>query len=81
MAEVSIHLEGDPAGEYRITPVHWRRGAENRVAEQGMNARPVRWDASTIRVFYGVRGPGNGIFYFDVDPRNPSEFVQVRMVR
>ncbi|MBV6433608.1 MAG: hypothetical protein IANPNBLG_03792 [Bryobacteraceae bacterium] len=60
------------SGEYAITPVHWRRSANNRLLEEGMNSRPVRWDDSTIRVFYGVRGPGNGIFYFDVDPRNPS---------
>lgn len=60
------------AGEYRVTPVHWKRAIGNRVADHGMNARPVRWDASTIRVFYGVRGPGNGIFYFDVDPEDPA---------
>lgn len=60
------------AGDYAVTPVHWQRPAGNRLLEHGMNARPVRWDNSTIRVFYGVRGPGKGIFYFDVDPANPS---------
>jgi lysophospholipase L1-like esterase len=60
------------SGGYQPTPVHWRRAPGNRLVEQGMNARPVRWDDSTIRVFYGVRGPGKGIFYFDVDPEQPD---------
>ncbi|HUQ94987.1 MAG TPA: GDSL-type esterase/lipase family protein [Bryobacteraceae bacterium] len=60
------------AGDYKVTAVHWRKPGGNRLLENGMNSRPVRWDASTIRVFYGVRGPGKGIFYFDVDPENPG---------
>ncbi|MEO7650671.1 MAG: GDSL-type esterase/lipase family protein [Bryobacteraceae bacterium] len=62
-------------GDYRVTPVHWQKPGGNRLLEQGMNSRPVQWDDSTIRVFYGVRGPGKGIFYFDVDPENPSSIL------
>lgn len=62
------------AGDYHITPVHWQRPvASNQLLQTGMNSRPVWLDANTIRVFYGVRGPGNGIFYFDVDPQNPGK--------
>lgn len=58
-------------GKMTLTPVHWQRTAKPMIA-QGMNLRPVLWDEQTIRVFYGVRGPGKGIFYIDVDPAQPD---------
>src|SRR5687767_12305570 len=59
-------------GRFDLTPVHWKRAAHNPLIESGMNPRPVWWNASTIRVFYGVRGPGKGIYYFDADPAKPD---------
>jgi hypothetical protein len=58
-------------GSFSPTPVKWKRSEQNPLLKEGMNARVVWWDQNTLRVFYGVRGPGKGIFYFDVDPENP----------
>lgn len=56
---------------FPITPVHWRRHPASPVVSAGMNPRPVWWNPSTIRVFYGWRGRGHGIHYFDVNPKTP----------
>jgi hypothetical protein len=61
------------AGKFNLMPVHWRRFDGNPVISRGMNCRPVMWDESTVRVFYGVRGKGQGIYYFDVDPQKPEK--------
>jgi predicted GH43/DUF377 family glycosyl hydrolase len=60
------------AGEFPLTPVHWQRHAGNPVVSKGMNPRPVSDDGSTIRVYYGNRGPGEGIYYFDVSSSTPE---------
>jgi hypothetical protein len=62
-------------GKLALTPVHWQRSSQNPVLPQGMNPRPFAWDEKTIRVFYGIRGPGKGIFYFDVDPAHPEKIL------
>lgn len=59
-------------GAMPVTPVHWVRHPGNPVVRPGMNSRPVWWDDATIRVFFGRRGRGQGIFYFDVDPAAPQ---------
>jgi len=60
------------SGRFELTPVHWQRFAGNPVIKEGMNARPVLIDKNSVRVYYGVPGPQNGIFYFDVDAEQPE---------
>lgn len=62
-------------GKFTLMPVHWERSASNPVIPQGMNSRPVLVDASTVRVYFGVRGPKGGICSFDIDPREPEKFT------
>ena len=61
------------AGRLPVSPAHWRRDPDNPVVARGMNPRPVSWDGSTVRVFYGRRGRVGGICYFDVDPQRPEQ--------
>lgn len=61
------------AGNWKPTPVHWRRSAANPIVNAGMNSRPIQLDPQTVRVYYGVRGPGKGIYYFDVDVDQPAK--------
>lgn len=63
------------AGRMPISPVHWERYTANPVIAEGMNPRAVWWDASTIRVFYGRRGPGQGIYYVDVRSEAPQTII------
>jgi len=61
------------AGDLPVSPVHWKRHASNPVVGRGMNCRPVVWNENTVRVFFGRRGRGGGICYFDVDPKEPGK--------
>jgi predicted GH43/DUF377 family glycosyl hydrolase len=58
-------------GQLPVTPVHWTRYAGNPVVANGMNSRPVRVDEHTLRVYYGSREKP-GLYYFDVDDRQPE---------
>jgi len=60
-------------GEFDLTPMHWQRSPANPLLPRGMNSRPVVIDAETVRVYYGNRGTGGGICYFDVDPAAPEK--------
>ena len=61
------------AGKFTLMPVHWTRHPDNPVIPQGMNARPIQIDSETVRVYYGRRGKGGGIHYFDVHPNKPEK--------
>ncbi|MCA9115742.1 MAG: hypothetical protein KDA79_11710 [Planctomycetaceae bacterium] len=61
------------AGKLPVTPVRWERFAGNPVVPSGMNARPMRWDGDTIRVWHGRRGKEPGICWFDVSPDEPQQ--------
>jgi hypothetical protein len=63
------------AGKLPVSPTHWQRHPGNPIVPRGMNCRPVLWDNNTIRVFYGRRGRGGGICFFDVAPDQPAEVV------
>jgi hypothetical protein len=63
------------AGQFTLLPTRWQRHAASPVISQGMNARPVVTDENTVRVYYGKRGKGGGICYFDVDPRQPEKLL------
>ncbi len=60
-------------GEFDLTPMHWRRSPGSPLIPDGMNSRPILIDESTVRVYFGKRGPGGGICYFDVDPAAPEK--------
>ena len=63
------------AGDYAPAPTHWNRHPASPVISQGMNSRPVALDENTVRVYFGKRGRGGGICYFDVDPREPEKLL------
>jgi predicted GH43/DUF377 family glycosyl hydrolase len=63
-------------GGLTITPVHWQRSPANPVLPEGMNPRPVRLSTDVVRVYYGVRGPGHGIHYVDVDAAAPERLLR-----
>jgi len=63
------------AGEFTLTPTHWQRQGAKPVIAQGMNSRPVVLNKSTVRVYYGKRGKGGGICYFDVNPSAPEKLL------
>lgn len=64
------------AGRFPVAPVHWTRSSVNPMVECGMNPRAVSLPDAQIRVFYGQRGEGRGIFYFDVTAADPETIVK-----
>jgi hypothetical protein len=61
------------AGKFELMPAHWQRSAANPLIPDGMNSRPVLQSDGTVRVYFGKRGVGGGICYFDVDPAEPAK--------
>ncbi len=60
-------------GKFELMPAHWQRSGTTPLIPDGMNSRPVLQADGSVRVYFGKRGPGGGICYFDVDPAAPEK--------